>query len=161
MAALESETADKPARLEEAEAEWLRVVAEVADLREKLARFESRATKLEATNVTLNTARYEAIAGSIDVQEELTYCKLENYKKNIIDDFKSSAKYNAEMGREVGSYLDKGCVHIIRQLHPHFKDKSILLKAFETNFDNEACRWGADFVPFTAKEMDALRERHE
>lgn len=67
LAALESETADKPARLEEAEVERLRVVAEVADLREKLARSESREAKLEATNVTLNTARDEAIAGSIAV----------------------------------------------------------------------------------------------
>lgn len=133
----------------------------MADLKEKLARPEGRVVELEATNVTLNTTRDEAIAGRIAVQEELTYCKSENYKKNIIDDFKSSVEYNAEMGREANSYLDKGCVHIIRQLHHHFEDKSILLKAFEANFDNEACKRGADFVPFTVEEMDALRERDE
>lgn len=62
------------------------------------------------------------------------------WRVKLPDNFKSSAKYNAEMGREVGSYLDNGCIHIICQLHPYFEDKSILLKEFETSFDNEVWR---------------------
>lgn len=40
-------------------------------------------------------------------------------------------------------------------------DKSILLKAFEANFDNEACRQGTDFIPYTTEDIEALRERDE
>lgn len=79
----------------------------------------------------------------------------------MIDNYKSSVEYNAELGREADSFLDKGCIHVICQLHPYFEGKSILLRAFEANFDNEACKQGADFVPFTTEEMDALRERDE
>lgn len=53
--------------------------------------------------------------------------ELKNYKKNIIDNFKSSAEDNVEMGMKADSYLDKGCVHIIRQLHHHLENESILL----------------------------------
>lgn len=116
---------------------------------------------LEATNVTLYIAHDEAIAGRIAVQEELAYCKSNNCKQHVIDDYKISTKYNAELGREVGSFLDKGYIHIIRQLQPYFEDKSILLMASEANINNEACRQGANFVPCTAQEMDALREKEE
>lgn len=94
--------------------------AEIVDFKEKLARSEGNMVELEAANVSLNTARYEAIAGRIAVQKELTYCNSDNYKKNIIDNFKNSTEYGSEIGREAGSYLDKGCVHIIRQLHHYF-----------------------------------------
>lgn len=57
--------------------------------------------------------------------------------------------------------MDKGCVLILRQLYLYFEDKSILLQAFHVNFDNEVYRQGADFVPFTIEEVDALPERDE
>lgn len=137
------------------------MLGEMAKLRERLLKAEERVEELEATNFALNTARDEAIAGCISTQEELNFCRSDTFKKNIIDDFKSLTTYHEEIDREARSFLDKGYVHIIRLLHPHFKDKSVLLRAFSTNFNNEACRKGADFVPFTAKEMDALRERGE
>lgn len=161
MAALGIEVADQATQLEVADEEKSRVAAKVTDLREKLARAERKLAKLEAADVSLNIAHDEAIASRIVTQEELNLCKSDRYKKNIVDDFKSSAEYNEVIGREAGSFLDKGCVHIIRQLHPYFEDKSIILRDFEANFDNEACRQGANFVPFTAEEMDALRERDE
>lgn len=106
----------------------------------------------------MNTTRDEAVAQSLSTQEELAYCKSDNFKKNIINDFKSSSKYGSEMSKEASSYLDKGCFHIIHQLHHHFMDKSILLKAFEANFDNEACRQGTDFIPYMTEDIEALRE---
>lgn len=117
--------------------------------------------ELEVTNVMLNTALGVAIAGRITVKEELNYCKSDSYKKHVIDDYKSSSKYNAELGRDACSFLNKSCVNIICQLHPYFEDKFVLLRAFEANFDNESCKQGLDFVPFTAEEMDALWERDE
>lgn len=161
LAALEAESATKSSRIEELEVEKQRMEVKVAALRESLAKSEGRVSELEASNVSLNTTRDEAIVKQISVQEELAYCKSDNYKKNILDDFKSSVEYGVEISREAGSYLDKGCVHIIRQLHHHFEDKSVMLKAFEANFDSEACRRDTKFVPYTAEEMEALRDRDE
>lgn len=52
-------------------------------------------------------------------------------------------------------------MHIIHQLHHHFEDKSVLPKSFEANFDNKACRRGADFVTYTVKEMETLKGKDE
>lgn len=134
---------------------------EMADLREKLVWAEARIVEFNVANVSLNTTQNEAIASRISKQEELNFYKSDGYKKNILDEFKSSAKYNEKIGREAGSFLDKGCVYIIRQLHPYFEDKVILLRAFEANFDNKVCRQGTDFVPFIAEEIDALWKREE
>lgn len=87
LAALEGETAAQSTRLEEAEAEKLRVAADVADLKARMARCEGQLVELEAANINLNTARDEAIAGRIIVQEELNFCKSDRYKRNIVDDF--------------------------------------------------------------------------
>lgn len=131
----------------------------MADLKEMLINTEEKITELQSANVELNTTRDEAIASRIYTQEDLKYCKSDKFKKNIINDFKSSAVCHEEIGREVGSFLDKGCVHIIRQLHPYFEDKFVLLWAFQSNFDNVICRQGADFFPFTVEETDSLQER--
>lgn len=155
------ESVAKSAHPEVVQAERSKLEVEMAELRERLTRSEGKVVELEIANKSLKTARNEAIACRIVVQEELAYCKSENYKENIINDYKSFAEYNEKIGREAGSYLDKGCVHIICQLHHHCEDKSILLRAFEANFDNEVCRRGADFVPYTTEEMDALREKDQ
>lgn len=144
---MEAETTAQSTHLEEVEVEKLRVVAKVFHLKASLARCEGKLVELEASNINLNTARDEAIVGRITFQVELNFCKSDRYKKNIINDFKSSIEYGAEIGREAGSFLDKGCAHIICQLYHYFEDKSILLRAFEANFDNEACRRGTDFFP--------------
>lgn len=76
----------------------------------------------------------------------------------MIDNFKGSEDFGKELRKEVITFLEKGCIHIIRQLHPYFEDKSVLLQAFKANFDNEACHKGADFVPYTTEELDALHD---
>lgn len=162
LEALEVKVVEQFTSLELAEGEKFELTSEMTDLRERLAKAERRIAKLEAANVDLNIARDEAISSRISAQEELKYCKSDRFKKNIIDDdFKSSAGYNKEIGREAGSFLDKDCIHIIRQFHSYFEDKSILLRVFQAIFDNEVCRRGVNLVPFTAEEMDALRERNE
>lgn len=83
-----------------------------------MALAEGRLAELETANINLNTARDEAITSRISTQEELNFCKLDRYKKNIIDNFKSLAEYTEEIGHETGSFLDKGYVHIIHQLYP-------------------------------------------
>lgn len=118
---------------------------------------EEKAAELEVENSALNTTREEAVVGQISTQEELNFCKLDAFKKNIIDDFKSSTEYHEEIDCEARSFFDKGCIHIILQLHQYFKDEFILLRTYSSNFDNDVCRRGADFVPFTSEEMDALR----
>lgn len=77
-------------------------------------------------NFALNTTRDEAITSPIYIQEELNFYMSDTFKKNIINDFKSLIEYNEEIGHEVGLLLDKDCVHIIYQLHPHFKDNMFL-----------------------------------
>lgn len=109
----------------------------------------------------MSIAQDEVITQQISVQEELAYCKSGNFKKNRIENYKSSEEYESENSREASSYLDKGCVHIIHQLHHHFEDKSVLPKAFEANFDSKACRRGADFVTYTVKEMETLKGKDE
>lgn len=66
----------------------------------------------------------------LSAQKELDYYKSKNFKKHIIDDFKSSGEFVSAMGKEAISFIDKVCVHIIRQLHHHFQDKSVLLQAY-------------------------------
>lgn len=131
----------------------------MTEFQARLLKAEERVVELEVENSTLNTTRDEAVTGQISVQEELSFFKSDTFKKNIIDDFKSCTEFHEKIGREVGSFLDKGYAHIIRQLHPYFEDKSILLRAFFANFD--ACRRGTDIVPFTSEEMEVLRERDE
>lgn len=92
MAALETEVAKQATRLELAKGQKFQMTREMTDLREKLVRAEEMITELEAANVDLNTARDEAIASQISTKEELKYCKSDRFKKNIIDDFKSSAE---------------------------------------------------------------------
>lgn len=161
LAALEAKSSLKSSHLEDLEREKKRLEVEVANLKESLARSEGNVLEFEASNVGLSIAQVEVITQQIFVQEELAYCKSENFKKNRIDNYKSSEEYESENSREASSYLDKGCVHIIHQLHHHFEDKSILLKAFEANFDNMACRRGANFVTYTIKEMEDLKGKDE
>lgn len=161
MAALEVEVSNQATRLELANFEKVQMTSEVADLIERLIKAEEKIVELQAANVELNAARDQAIATLISTQEELKYSMSDNFKKNIIDDFKSSAAYHEEIGHEAGSFLDKGCAHIIRQLHPYFEDKSVLLQVLQSNFDNQVYRHGADFIPFTTEELDALQERDE
>lgn len=91
LAGLEAESDTKSSRIEELEVEKQRMEVKVA---------EGRVSELEASNVSLNRAWDEAIAKQISVQEELAYYKSENYKKNILDDFKSFAEYGVEVSRE-------------------------------------------------------------
>lgn len=106
----------------------------------------------------LNIARDETIVARLSTQDELDYYKFENFKKHIINDFKSHGEFVLVAGKEAISFVDKGCVHIIRQLHHHFQDKSVLLQAYEANFDDDICRGGSDFVPYTSEELDALHK---
>lgn len=93
--------------------------------------------------------RDKAVDKKLSAQEELKYCKSDNFRKHVIEDFKSDGKFVKKVGNEAATFLDKGCVHIIRKLHHHFQDKSILLQALEANFDDEIY-WGeTDFVPYT------------
>lgn len=115
-------------------------------LRESLSQAKGKVLELEESNTNLNTKRDEVVVQSLSTQEELAYYKSDNFKKNIIDYLKSSYEYILKMINDASSYLDKGCVQIICQLHHHFVDMSILLKAFEANFDNETCRRGTNFV---------------
>lgn len=117
LAALKSEVADQATSLELAESEKLWITREMVDLKEQLFKVDERIAELRAVNVELNTTCDEAIVSWISTQEELKYCKSDRFKKNIIDDFKSSTAYHEEISREPWSFLDKGCIHIIRQLH--------------------------------------------
>lgn len=65
--------------------------------------------------------------------------------------------YESEIRGQAVPFLDRGIVHAIRQLHQFVPDKKILLDVYENNFDAEACRKGANFVPFQEKELAALR----
>lgn len=122
LATLEAEFYSKSTRLEELEREKGGFEGKILDLKERLARAEGKVFELEESNIRLNTARDKVIAQTISTLEELTYCKSDNFKKNIIDEFKSSGEYDSDMRKEASSYLDKGCVHIIRQHHHHFQD---------------------------------------
>lgn len=67
LAALEAESATKSSRIEELKVEKQRMEVKVAALRESLAKSEGRVSELEASNVSLNTTRDEAIAKQISV----------------------------------------------------------------------------------------------
>lgn len=108
-------------------------------MRDNLEIFGKQIAELEERNIQLNTTRDEVVAEKLSTQEELNYSKSDSFRKHVIDDFKSGADYMNEVGKEATTFLDKGCVHIIQQLHHHFQDKSILLQAFEADFDDEIC----------------------
>lgn len=93
---------------------------EVLRLREDLELAGKRIGDLKERNMQLNTAWDEAVAANISVQEELAYCKFGSFKKHVIDDFKSGGEFVEEVGKEAATYIDKGCVYIIKQLHHHF-----------------------------------------
>lgn len=84
LSTLEATVTDQAVRLEQAGGKKLRVEEEVADLRARLLKAEERVAELEAANSALNTARDEAVASQISTQEELTFCKSDTLKKNII-----------------------------------------------------------------------------
>lgn len=100
---------------------------EILHLREDLELSGYRIGDLEEKNLQLNSARDEAIVVRLSAQKELDYYKSKNFKKHIIDDFKSSGEFVSAMGKEAISFIGKGCIHIIRQLYHHFQDKSVLL----------------------------------
>lgn len=105
MQTLESEVTDQAIRLELAASEKLQLTSKVVELKEKSVRAEERIMELQATNVDLNTARDEAIATHLSVQDELKYYKSETFKKHIIDYFKSSSDYHEEISREAVSFF--------------------------------------------------------
>lgn len=122
---------------------------EITCLWEDLEILEKRIVNLKERNVQLNTMRDKMVDKKLFAQEELNYCKSDNFRNQVIDDFKSVGEFVKKVGNEAATFLDKGCVHIIRQLHHHFQDKSILLQALEANFDDEIYRGETDFVPYT------------
>lgn len=61
------------------------------------------------------------------------------------------------MEARAATFLDKGAAHVIRQLHPFISDNAVLVKAYDNSFNAEACRKGADFVPFQDDELATLR----
>lgn len=107
ITALEASIADKVVCLELAAGEKSQMLSETADLKEKLLKAEERIMQLEAANSALNTAQDKAIASRISTQEELSFCKSNGFKKNIINDFKSSIELSKKIGCEAGSFLDK------------------------------------------------------
>lgn len=150
LSSLESEVVHQASSSELVNAGKLEMESEMAELRKLLAREKEKNVELRVANNDLNLARDEVVASRISMQEELEYCQSEDFKKKIM---KISPTYHEDIGREASSFLDKGCIHIIRQLHPYFEDKSILLQAFKSNFDNEFCRQGA------LRERDGKRGR--
>lgn len=100
-------------------------------MREDLKVLGKQIADLEERNVQFNIARDEPVAEKLSTQEELNYCKFDSFRKHVIDDFRSGGEFAKEVGKEAATYLDKGSVHIIWQLHHHFKGKSILLQAFK------------------------------
>lgn len=62
------------------------------------------------------------------LKAELEALKSASHKENIITDFKASAEYKAALRKETVPYLDKGIVHVIRQLHPFVPNKRLLVE---------------------------------
>lgn len=89
-AALEFEVADQATCLELARLEKLELASESSGLKELLLKAEEEMAELRAENAQLNKAWDEAVESKISVQEELKYCKSARFRKNIIDNFKSS-----------------------------------------------------------------------
>lgn len=88
--------------------------------------------------------------------EEVDRLKSTEHTKKIIANFKKSQEYKAEVEAWAVSFLDKGVIHAIHQLHPFVPDKMLLVETFENNYEAKACRKWADFVPFQEDELEAL-----
>lgn len=115
-------------------------------------------TILRAERDAASRGRNEALE-IIEAQKlELEHLKSAAYKDDIIAEFKRSAEFEQAVDVEAASYLDKGIVHAIRQLHRFVPDKRLLVDMFANNFDAEECRSGTDFVPYTDEELKAVRE---
>lgn len=158
VSALEVELNSKFSIIEGLEKSNSNLQEEVVRLKTMWEVTEKKSSNLEEKNIGLNTTRDEAVAQQLSTQEELNYYKSDNFKKHIIDDFKWGEDFGKEIRKEAVTFLDKGCVHIICQLYHYFEDKSVLLQALEVNFDDEACQRGMNFVSYTTKEWDVVKD---
>lgn len=120
---------------------------------------EDKILELQKKVEELSIAHEEAMAEQRAMKEENNFHKSENFRQQIISDYKSSSQYNDELTSIAVAFLDRGMAHVIRQLHHHFSDKSLLVQAYENSYDVLECRSGADFVPYQSDELISLKAK--
>lgn len=167
-ATLEREFNRRLAELESLENENGRLFAEVQSLRIEVAQSDSRLKAVEDQNlendkklVVLGIDKDEAVERLRAQEREVQLLRSAEYKECLIADFKKSREYESEIKARAVSFFHKGVIHVIRQLHHLVPDKMSLVDVYKNNFDAEACRKGADFVPFEEDELESLRALDE
>lgn len=167
LVAMEIDNNTKAVTIRDLEIVRDRLGDEVDELKRNLAQSanqlktsEEKVLELQKKVEELSIAHEEAMAEQRAMKEENDlFHKSENFRQQIISDYKSSSQYNDELTSIAAAHLDRGMAHVIRQLHHHFSDKSLLVQAYENSYDVLECRNGADFVPYQSDELISLKAK--
>lgn len=129
----------------------------VSNLESQLKASMDRNHEKDKKIIVLGMDRDEAVAQEQLQRREVERLKSTEHTAKIIADLKKSQDYEVEVEARMLPFLDKGIVHAIRQLHPLIEDKKSLVGSYENSFHAEACKKGADFVPFQEDKLAALQ----
>lgn len=87
-------------------------------------------------------------------EEKVGYYKFAEYTTKVVDIYKSSPEFE-EFSMNFNSY-DRGCVHILRQLHQYIPDKPLMCRAYKGSFADPKFRGGCSFALFTESELEEI-----
>lgn len=131
----------------------------IKKLEDELRSVRDIASAAEAKSKFAKAALEESQAQEKALGEELEELKSQRCKDNIVNEYKVSGEHTQEMENKANKYYERGCLGMLRQLHPLVDIKECLLSVFEVPFDSERCREETYFIPYTNDEFWELRYR--
>lgn len=76
----------------------------------------------------------EAESKNRATEARVTYLESGDYTAKVVDVYRSSSKYEEEVYKQAIGFYERGCAHVLRQLHHLVPDKASLCRIFEGSY---------------------------
>lgn len=87
------------------------------------------------------------------VEAKVSHYEFAEYIAKVVDIYWSSPKFEEEFYEKSKAFYDRGCAHLLRQIHQFIPDKALMCMVYESSYANRKFKNGCNLVPFTESEL--------